>query len=204
MTGEIGTSKTKTQYRYYRCNRSRNKECDKKTVRKDWLENQVIDCVLDILKDDKLLDELAERIYEMQSEESFALKSLQTQLDEIKRKLKNIVEAIENGIYSDTTKQRLDELESQKKEIELQINEEQLSHPIISQEQILFTLHNYRKIDTSTKEGKQKLIDGFVNSIYLYDDRFVITFNYKSQAKTVSFEEIESSPLTSKASPNKT
>lgn len=90
---------------------------------------------------------------------------MQSQLDEIKRKLKNIVEAIENGIYSDTTKQRLDELETQKKEIESQINEEQLSHPIISQEQILFTLHNYRKIDTSTKEGKQKLIDGFVNSI---------------------------------------
>ena len=87
-------------------------------------------------------------------------------------------------------------------EIESQINEEQLSHPIISQEQILFTLHNYRKIDTSTKEGKQKLIDGFVNSIYLYDDRFVITFNYKSQAKTVTFEGIESSPLTSKASLN--
>lgn len=201
MTGEIGTSKTKTQYRYYRCNRSRNKECDKKTVRKEWIENQVIDCILDILKDDKLLDKLAERIYEMQSEESFALKSLQSQLDEIKRKLKNIVDAIENGVYSDTTKQRLDELESQKKEIESQINDEQLSHPIIPQAQILFTLHNYRTIDTSTKEGKQRLIDGFVNSIYLYDDRFVITFNYKSQAKTVTFEEIESSPLTSKASP---
>ena len=155
------------------------------------------------MKDDKLLDELAERIYEMQSEESFSLKSLQSQLDEIKRKLKNIVDAIENGVYSDTTKQRLDELESQKKEIESQINDEQLSHPIIPQAQILFTLHNYRTIDTSTKEGKQKLIDGFVNSIYLYDDRFVITFNYKSQAKTVTFEEIESSPLTSKASPKR-
>ena len=114
----------------------------------------------------------------------------------------SVVDAIENGVYSDTTKQRLDELESQKKEIESQINDEQLSHPIIPQAQILFTLHNYRTIDTSTKEGKQRLIDGFVNSIYLYDDRFVITFNYKSQAKTVTFEEIESSPLTSKASPN--
>ena len=42
---------------------------------------------------------------------------------------------------------------------------------------------------------------GQIYAIYLYDDRFVITFNYKSQAKTVSFKEIESSPLTSKASP---
>lgn len=126
---------------------------------------------------------------------------MQSQLNEIKRKLKNIVDAIENGVYSDTTKQRLDELESQKKEIESQINDEQLSHPIIPQAQILFTLHNYRTIDTSTKERKQRLIDSFVHSIYLYDDRFVITFNCKSQAKTVTFEEIESSLLTSKASP---
>ena len=202
MTGEIGTSRTKTQYRYYRCNRSRNKECDKKTVRKDWLENQVIDCILDILKDDKLLDELAARIYEMQAEESFLLKSLQNQLEDTKQKLKKIVTAIENGIYSDTTKERLDELEAQKKAIEAKIGEELHAHPVVSQEEILVALQNYKRIDISTKEGKQKLIDAFVNSIYLYDDRFVITFNYKDQSKTVSFQEIDCLPLTSPVSPH--
>lgn len=53
----------------------------------------------------------------------------------------------------------------------------------------------------SSQEGKQQLIDGFVNSIFLYDDRFLITFNYKGQSKTVTFEQVNSSSLTSKGSP---
>ena len=73
----------------------------------------------------------------------------------------------------------------------------------ISEDQILHALYHYKNLDISTKEGKQRLIDGFVNSIYLYDDRYVITFNCKNKSKTVTFEEIESSSLTSKASPQK-
>ena len=77
-----------------------------------------------------------------------------------------------------------------------------MRNPVLTKEQILFALHNFRKIDISTQEGKQRLIDGFVNSIYLYDDHFVVTYNYKGQSKTVTFEEVNSSPLTSKGSPN--
>lgn len=201
MTGAIGRNRKNVQYRYYRCNRAEKKECDKKSVRKEWIESQVIDCILEILKSDKILDEIATRIYEMQTEESFLLKSLQDQLDDTKQKLKNIVTAIENGVYSDTTKERLDELEAQKKVLEAKIGEEQHAHPVVPQEEIFVALQNYKRIDISTKEGKQKLIDAFVNSIYLYDDRFVITFNYKDQSKTVSLEEIECLPLTSQVSP---
>ena len=34
-----------------------------------------------------------------------------------------------------------------------------------------------------TKEHKQRLIDIFVNAVYLYDDKMVIAFNYKEQLK---------------------
>ena len=79
--------------------------------------------------------------------------------------------------------------------------EVQIKHPVLTKDQILFALYNYRTLDLSSQEGKQRLIDGFVNSIYLYDDRFVITFNYKGRSKTVSFEQLNSSSLTSKGSP---
>ena len=119
------------------------------------------------------------------------------------KKLDNLVEAITNGIYSSKTKQVLDELEERKKNLEEELYQEELDHPVVSEEQILHALYHYKNLDISTKEGKQRLIDGFVNSIYLYDDRYVITFNYKNKSKTVTFEEIESSSLTSKASPKK-
>ena len=113
------------------------------------------------------------------------------------------MEAITNGIYSSKTKQVLDELEDRKKNLEEELYQEELDHPIVSEEQILHALYHYKSLDISTKEGKERLINGFVNSIYLYDDRYVITFNYKNKSQTVTFEEIESSSLTSKASPTR-
>ena len=43
------------------------------------------------------------------------------------------------------------------------------------------------------KEHKQRLIDIFVNAVYLYDDKLVITFNYKEATKTVSLKEVNGS-----------
>ena len=158
---------------------------------------------MELLSDGNVLEELAKRIYEMQSEQSFAVGTLKSQLEEVDKKLDNLVEAITNGIYSSKTKQVLDELEERKKNLQEELYQEELDHPIVSEEQILHALYHSKNLDISTKEGKQRLIDGFVNSIYLYDDRYVITFNYKNKSKTVTFEEIESSSLTSKASPKK-
>ena len=40
-------------------------------------------------------------------------------------------------------------------------------------------------------DHRRRLIDSFVNAIYLFDDRLVITFNYKEGTKTMTFAEIE-------------
>ena len=204
MTGVIGTSHTSRQYRYYKCNHAKQGKCDKKFVRKEWLEELVLDEIKELLSSDEVVEELADRVYELQQQEDNAVASIQTQLTGVETKLNNLVEAIAQGIYSSATKKALDELEERKRNLEIELFEAQMRNPVLTKEQILFALHNFRKIDISTQEGKQRLIDGFVNSIYLYDDHFVITYNYKGQSKTVTFEEVNSSPLTSKGSPRKT
>ena len=203
MTGEIGTSHTEKKYRYYRCNQSKQHKCDKKTVKKDWIEELVIDEILSLISSDEVLEELVDCVYEMQSQESNTVTVIQNQLDEVNKKLRNLAEAIAQGIFSSTTKKMLDELEEQKSNLESELFQAKVTNPILTKEQLLFAFSNLRKIDISTQEGKQRLIDTFVNSIYLYDDYFVITFNYKGQAKTVTFEQLNSSPLTSKGSPAK-
>ena len=50
-----------------------------------------------------------------------------------------------------------------------------------------FWLTRFRKLDLSQKEQRQALIDTFINAIYLYDDKMLITFNYKEGTETVSF-----------------
>ena len=162
----------------------------------------MLDEIKELLSSDEVVKELADRVYELQQHEDNAAASIQTQLTGVETKLNNLVEAIAQGIYSSATKKALDELEERKRNLEIELFEAQMRNPVLTKEQILFALHNFRKIDISTQEGKQRLIDGFVNSIYLYDDHFVITYNYKGQSKTVTFEEVNSSPLTTKGSPN--
>jgi len=53
------------------------------------------------------------------------------------------------------------------------------------------------------KEHKQRLIDIFVNAVYLYDDKLVIAFNYKEATKTVSLKEVNGSIIECSGAPIK-
>ena len=47
------------------------------------------------------------------------------------------------------------------------------------------------------------MVDTFVNKIFLYDDKIVFTFNYKSDTKEVTLKEIEVSDIFSGREPGK-
>ena len=67
MTGEVGTSMTLQQYRYYKCHHVRKKKCDKKNVRKEWIEDLIIDNIMKYISDDNIIEELAEHILNIQA-----------------------------------------------------------------------------------------------------------------------------------------
>ena len=50
-------------------------------------------------------------------------------------------------------------------------------------------LLRFRKLDMTKPEQRQALVDTFINAIYLYDDKVLITFNYKEGTETVAFGE---------------
>ncbi len=201
MTGVIGTSKTSVQYRYYKCNQAKQHKCDKKTIKKEWIEDLVIAEIEKLLANKDIIEELADRIYELQTAESNTTMALQAQYDEVCKKLRNIAEAIAQGIFSSETKKLLDELEEHKSNLETELYQSKIKNPVLTKEQIIYALGIYKQLDLNKQQDKQRLINGFVNSIYLYDDYFVITFNYKSQSKTVTLEQVNNSPLTSTGSP---
>ena len=54
-----------------------------------------------------------------------------------------------------------------------------------------FWLHRFRKLDVRQQSHRKMLIDAFINAIFLYDDKMVITFNYKEGTKTITFAELQ-------------
>ena len=54
-------------------------------------------------------------------------------------------------------------------------------------------LTNYRKIDITQQDGKRKIIDTFINAIYVFDDHLKIVYNGNNKEETVSLEALENS-----------
>ena len=69
--------------------------------------------------------------------------------------------------------------------------QEKLAKPKVSAEFMTFWLHRFRKLDVRQKSHRKMLIDTFINAIFLYDDKLVLTFNYKEGAKTITFADLQ-------------
>ena len=193
MTSYAGTSKNKRVYRYYICNRARKHECDKEKVSKDYIENLAVAKTMELLKIDGMIDYLAELLFNLQSEENVIIPRLEAQIAEKKKEIDNIVSAIQKGVASDTLLQRLNDLEKEKSEIEQQLINEQAVTPIFTVDEFKMALINLQKMDITTKEGKAKLIDTFIDRIYLYDDKIKIIYTVSDKAEEISLAEVESS-----------
>ena len=196
MIGDSGKGKKGTVYHYYKCVNTKKKHtCNKKAISKEKIENAVIKAVMNKIMDDKLMEQLSYKLYDMQMQDSTILSALQAQLSEAENGIENMLNAIQQGIILDSTKKRLSDLENRKKELEIEIAQEQIKHPLLTREQIEFGLTRFRKLDLSTQKGRRALIDGFVNTIYLFDDYAIITCNYKEGEEKITFEDIEDSEL---------
>lgn len=205
MVGESGTSSSKgRKYHYYRCvNTKKHRACDAKhkTVRKLPLENAVVNAVMAKIMDDSFVEYVADAVMDIQSRESSVLPALRKQLEEAESGITNMLNAIQMGIINASTKQRLDELEERKKDIELQIIQEEMKHPAISREDVVYFVCRFRSLDTSKLDARRRLIDSFVNAVTIFDDYILITFNYKEGETRIDFADIESSDLQSVGGP---
>ena len=90
-----------------------------------------------------------------------------------------------------STKGRLKELEVTKEELETRIACEKLAKPKVGTEFIIFWLHHFRKLDVRQKSHRKMLIDTFVNAIFLYDDKMVLTYNFHESTETITFGELQ-------------
>lgn len=196
MVGESGTSHTMKVHRYYRCvNTKKKKLCDKKAVKKDWIEDLVVNYTMKAIMNDEVMERLIDTLMELQTKESTDLPLLKKQLAETEKGINNMLNAIQAGIFTPSTKQRLDELEETKSQLEVSILQEEMHKPLLTREQIAFFIYRFRKFDVTKREQRQRLIDSFVNAVYLYEDKIILTFNYKDGSKTITLAEVEGSDL---------
>ena len=135
------------------------------------------------------MESIIAKVMELQNKENTNIPLYEKQLRDAESGIQNMLNAIQAGILTSSTKERLEQLEETKRELEARIAEEKLAKPKVTEEFIRFWLLRFRKLDMSLKDQRQALVDTFINSIYLYDDKVLITFNYKEGTQTITFEE---------------
>ena len=193
LCGESGTSRTGVVHHYYKCVSVKKKrtDCRKKSVRKEWIEDLVVNETMKMVMDDKAIEAIVSMLMALQEQDNVSLPLYEKQLAEADNAIQNLLNAIQQGILTKSTKGRLEELEAVKEELETKIACEKLAKPKVSAEFMTFWLHRFRKLDVRQKIHRKMLIDTFINAIFLYDYKMVITFNYKDGTDTITFDDLK-------------
>ena len=108
------------------------------------------------------------------------LKRLKKLLKETERKKKNLMDAImecDMDIVRKTLYEQIPVIEKEKTDLELQIALEEASQVRLTIPEVKFFLTALRKGNPDSVKYQKMLINVFVNSIYLYDDKITLIFN---------------------------
>ena len=91
-----------------------------------------------IIMDDAMIDSIVSSVMELQNKENTNLPLYEKQLRETETGIQNMLNAIQAGILTSSTKERLEALETQKKELEARIAEERLANLKLSPDFVRF------------------------------------------------------------------
>lgn len=95
-------------------------------------------------------------------------------------------------IFNESTKDRMNELEEQKQELRMALAAAKLKEEMgLKKEHILFFLHQFAKMDYTDIECQKRMIRTFLNAVFVYDDKVVLTFNYSEDGKILTLHEID-------------
>ena len=55
----------------------------------------------------------------------------------------------------------------------------------------VFFLHRFAEMNATDEDCQKQMIKIFVNSVFVYDDKVVMTFNYSGDDRTITLKEID-------------
>lgn len=192
MIGESGTSHTGDKHYYYKCAGAKRKlGCKKKSVKKDFIERAAVILTVNRVLRDEEISRIADSILALQNSEDTTIPALKKQLADTERGIENMLNAIQKGVLTSSTKERLEALEKQRDNLKIAVLQAELQKPKYTKEQIVSWIGQFKYGDVNSREYQKRIIDTFVNSLYLFDDRLVITYNFKGGTEIITLKDVE-------------
>ena len=186
MIGLSGTSHTGQKHYYYVCQQKRTAHtCSKSNVQRDTIERAAVQAIQQYALNDDVIDWIADATiaYNKQQETLSPAAALEQQLEDTRKSIHNLMAAIEQGIITPTTKNRLMELESEESRLSASLAAARANMLSITKEDIIAGLQLFRNGRVDCAAYRAKLIDTFVIAIYLYDDHFKVIFSFSGNSE---------------------
>ena len=171
MTGESGHSRNGSIHQYYKCNTARKHgDCKKKPVKKAYIEDLVVEHIINDLTDEKIND-MATKISALSAKDgnTETIKRLKSLLKENEEATANLIKAIETGKAVEMLTAQIEKRQSERVDLEAQLAVERMIRPVLTYDDIKFFLEKLRKGDANDYSYRVILMDVLVERIYLYE-----------------------------------
>ena len=191
MSGNKLKNSYGTIYYYYKCNnRVRTRTCKSVSVRAEKIEKQVLDCFDDVIFTKHNKDEVLESMMLFLNKPDTKIDKtagLKKELQEVNKKLDNILNAILNGISSPTVQDKLNELENKKKVLTESIakNESKKINLQPLEKQIRDFLNSHDSIYNFTPREQSTILKAFIDRIEFKDGSFTIKLKMMNRVDNV-------------------
>ena len=192
MTGIKGNSHTGKVYHYYKCNAAKKKQCSKKPVWKDYIEDLVINECRKLLTVENI-DKIAHEVVALceREKDNTNLRRIEKLIRDNERKQKNLtdalgecdIESVRKTIYAEISR-----LNEEHGNLKSEYAIEKAGSVSLTISEVKFFLNQLKKGNVDDIAYRKTLINVFVNAIYLYDDKVTIYFNSGDRPVTVDDE----------------
>ncbi|HGE7965940.1 TPA: recombinase family protein [Clostridioides difficile] len=176
------------EYVSYRCGcRKQKRECNNREIKRDYLEEFILqELEKNILNDEAipiLSKALNEKLNDKNESNAELLKNLEQKLDKVNKEISNILNAIMNGIVNSMLKDKLDELEQVKFNLDLKMNELKIENKVVdgvgvTEDQIRGMFSRFKEfvLERNIPECK-KFIGDYIKEVIVYKDHIEVIFN---------------------------
>ena len=177
ITADSVKNKQGKKFYYYKCSGRKKKlnDCKKTTIAKDKLEKFIVDKIIEKLNEPEIMNQLVKKLLitqEQQQSNNQELVIMQKQKKQLESILENLVRAIEQGVITKTTTERIKTIESKIEALEQQIIIKQSESKTKLTEKTIREYYN-----KALSRNGRLLINTLINVITVYDDRIEITLN---------------------------
>lgn len=186
MTGVSGTGRNGEAFYYYSCVGRRGKSgCKKKHEKKDFIEWYVCEQTVKYMTNQERLSHIAKRIIEIHDAEfeTGKVKELERAIEKCDNDIRKLVDALTTipeagrpALYD-----KIERIGAAKADMEIDVAKLRvLSEVRYKQEDIEAWIKSMCRGDLMSIDFRRQLIDVFINSVYLFDDRVAIVYNVKN------------------------